>query len=168
MTMGYLKLLDWSSRLLRSGKKSVSRAAAPLLERLRIDADSWAATLRRFFSGDKLVGNFFGSATRLKEAATTKGRQWLKDLGHRSPQHRLSRNGFAGSHRLWPDDEHAVAATFVFATALGSPVDRCHRVPQPHGCTVAATSLVTTSPFAWMPQITSHLGWHRQAIPNQQ
>ena len=82
---GYLKLLDWSSRLLRSGKKSVSRAAAPLLERLHIDAASWEATLRRFFSGEKLVGNFFGSASRLQEAATAKGRHWLKDLGHRVP-----------------------------------------------------------------------------------
>ncbi len=81
---GYLKLLDWSSRLLRSGKKVVSRAAAPLLERLRIDADHWETTLRRFFSGEKLVGNFFGSATRLQEAATATGRQWLKDLGHRA------------------------------------------------------------------------------------
>ena len=70
---------------MRSGKQAVSNAAAPLLERLRIDADSWAATLRRFFSGDKLVGNFFGSVTCLKEAATAKGRQWLKDLGHRTP-----------------------------------------------------------------------------------
>ncbi len=82
---GYLKLLDWSSRLLRSGKKSVSRVAAPLLERLRIDADSWEATLRRFFSGDKLVGNFFGSVSRLQEVATATGRRWLKDLGHRAP-----------------------------------------------------------------------------------
>ena len=76
---------NWSSRLLRSGKQAVSNTAAPLLERLRIDADSWAATLQRFFSGDKLVGNFFGSASRLQEATTAKGRRWLKDLGHRAP-----------------------------------------------------------------------------------
>ena len=82
---GYLKLLDWSSRLLRSGKKAVSRAAAPLLERLHIDASSWEATLRRFFSGDKLVGNFFGPVSRLQEVAAATGRHWLKDLGHRSP-----------------------------------------------------------------------------------
>jgi hypothetical protein len=81
---GYLKLLDWSSRLLRSGKKGVPRAAAPLLERLRIDADSWAATLQRFFSGEKLVGNFFGSVSRLQEAAVTTGRHWLKDISGRA------------------------------------------------------------------------------------
>ena len=81
---GYLKLLDWSSRLLRSGKKSVSRVAAPLLERLRIDADSWEATLRRFFSGHKLVGNFFGHILRLQAAASMRSRQWLKDIGGRS------------------------------------------------------------------------------------
>ena len=81
---GYLKLLDWSSRLLRSEKKSVSRVAAPLLERLRIDADSWEATLRRFFSGHKLVGNFFGHISRLQAAASMRSRQWLKDIGGRS------------------------------------------------------------------------------------
>jgi hypothetical protein len=81
---GYLKLLDWSSRLLRSGKKGVSREAAPLLERLRIDADSWQATLRRFFSGEKLLGNFFGAVSRLQEAAATTGRHWLKDIGGRA------------------------------------------------------------------------------------
>src|SRR5712691_476301 len=53
-------------------REDVSHAAAPLLERLRIDADSWDATLRRFFSGEKLVGNFFGHVSRLHEAASTK------------------------------------------------------------------------------------------------
>jgi hypothetical protein len=81
---GYLKLLDWSSQLLRSGKKGVSREAAPLLERLRIDADSWQARLRRFFSGEKLVGNFFGAVSRLQEAAATTGRHWLKNIGGRA------------------------------------------------------------------------------------
>ncbi len=32
-----------------------------------------------------LVGNFFGSVSRLQKAATAKGLQWLKDLGHRAP-----------------------------------------------------------------------------------
>ena len=40
----------------------------------------WIENRRR-----ELVGHFFGSASRLQEAATAKGRQWLKDLGHRSP-----------------------------------------------------------------------------------
>lgn len=81
---GYLKLLDWSSRLLRSGKKEVSREAPALLERLRIDTNSWQATLRRFFSAEKLVGNFFGSVSRLEEAAATTSRHWLKDIGGRA------------------------------------------------------------------------------------
>ena len=84
MLTGYLKLLDWSSRLLRSGKSAVSRAAAPLLERLKIDADSWVATLRHFCSGEKLVGNFFGPVSRLQEAAAITGRHRLKDLGGRA------------------------------------------------------------------------------------
>ena len=31
----------------------------------------------------KLLGNFFGQASRLQDAAAAKGCQWLKDLGQR-------------------------------------------------------------------------------------
>jgi len=45
----YLRLLDWTGRELRRDKPgSIPRELAPILERLRINAAWWPATVKQF------------------------------------------------------------------------------------------------------------------------
>jgi hypothetical protein len=72
----YLKLVDWTGRLTREGKRgSIPDDLASILERLKIDPDHWLRTVTRF---DHL---FFRAAGRLKsmvKAARQVDVRWLK------------------------------------------------------------------------------------------
>lgn len=77
---GYLQLIDWSSRLLRPGKVNLSATIPDILTRLQIDPDSWQATLEKLIRTTKYVGTYFGSTTRLNEAAIRRGTKYLKNV----------------------------------------------------------------------------------------
>jgi len=66
----YLELLDWTSRALRSGKRSATPAsAAPIFERLGIDAITWCELTRDF-------GKLFSTvAGKPKVIQSTRSRQ---------------------------------------------------------------------------------------------
>jgi len=77
---GYLQLVDWTSRLVRSGKARVAVETPALLSRLGIDAQGWQATLEKLLGGAKRVGNYFGNETRLTEIAEQRGRRFVKNV----------------------------------------------------------------------------------------
>jgi hypothetical protein len=71
----YLILVDYTGRLFREGKASLSREVAGILERIGTTADMWRARLEKLSKG-RLLGRFFAaSRQRLREVA---GRLRLK------------------------------------------------------------------------------------------
>ncbi len=81
----YLRLVDWTSRLLRDGKAWVDASIAPIFERLRVDPSEWEATVKQLFLRSKRAGSHFGRNASLTEAAQAHGRRW-----HRNKVPRLS------------------------------------------------------------------------------
>lgn len=81
---GYLEVLDWSSRALRPGKAHVAKEAPPILERLKIGECAWLATLQRLFGPVKTSGSHFGTTSSLTDAASAKGRKFLKNITGRN------------------------------------------------------------------------------------
>ena len=79
----YLRLLDWTSRLVRTGKARVSAEAASLFERLQVTAEEFQVTIQQLFSQQKLVGAFFGRQSNLQRAASHHGRRWVRNRGTR-------------------------------------------------------------------------------------
>ena len=77
----YLQLIDWTSRLLRSGKARVSAEVASLLDRLATNSDTWSVTLKRLFSRTKTTGVAFSfSRQRLNKAAQQRGCHHMANL----------------------------------------------------------------------------------------
>lgn len=73
---GYLKLLDWTGRRVRSGKPGYIRSEVrTLLEGFDLDADEWVISVKRYST---LFGSFAGHVGRLKKAANQAGFRWLK------------------------------------------------------------------------------------------
>jgi hypothetical protein len=65
----YLQLVDYTARLYRAGKASLSREAAAILDRLGSSAENWHARLEKLRQG-RLLGRFFAtSRARLREVA---------------------------------------------------------------------------------------------------
>ena len=67
----YAKLVDYTGRLFRQGKASISAELAGIFERLNCNAQSWHKRMERL-GGDRLLGRFFAS-TRAK----------LREIGER-------------------------------------------------------------------------------------
>ena len=80
----YLRLVDWTSRLVRDGKSRVDAEVASIFERLGFDADRWQATMRSLFGEKKLVGCFLGRPESLAKAAGHLDRRWVKQRGTRA------------------------------------------------------------------------------------
>ena len=77
----YLRLIDWTSRIVRKGKAHISRQVSSLLKRLGTDKDRWRSTMRRLFSTTRHTGVAFAfSRVRLREAAVQLGRSRLANL----------------------------------------------------------------------------------------
>jgi hypothetical protein len=81
-TLGsYLLLVDYTARLLREGKASLSRDLAGIFDRLGCSAASWQRRLSKLSSGP-LVGRFLAaSQARLREVAARLGVQRLVNVG---------------------------------------------------------------------------------------
>ena len=80
-TLGsYLLLVDYTGRLFREGKASISRELSAVFERLGSSADSWQARLLKLSAG-RLLGRFFASTRqRLREVAERIGAHHLANL----------------------------------------------------------------------------------------
>jgi hypothetical protein len=60
----YIALVDYTGRLFRNGKASISADLAGILERLGWSTENWHNRMQRL-NGDRLVGRFF-AASRAK------------------------------------------------------------------------------------------------------
>jgi Transposase IS200 like len=69
----YLLLVDYTGRLFREGKTTISREVAEILERIGTTAETWQARLEKLRKG-RLLGRFFAaSRQRLREVAERLG-----------------------------------------------------------------------------------------------
>ncbi len=80
-TLGtYLLLVDYSGRLFREGKASISRELSAVFTRLGSDAESWHSRLLKLNAG-RLLGRFFAaSRQRLREVAERLGVHHVANL----------------------------------------------------------------------------------------
>ncbi len=70
----YLLLVDYTSRLCRTGKARVSREVACIMDRLGTSAEYWEQRLKSLFAKSRLMGSYFAaSRDRLRELARRKG-----------------------------------------------------------------------------------------------
>jgi hypothetical protein len=77
----YLLLVDYTGRLFREGKATISRELAGIFDRLGSSAESWPARFDRLRQG-RLIGRFFpASRERLREVAMQLGVHHLANLG---------------------------------------------------------------------------------------
>ena len=77
----YLLLVDYTGRLFREGKATISRELSGIFDRLGSSAESWWARLEKLSRG-RLLGRFFAaSRDRLREVATHLGVHHLANLG---------------------------------------------------------------------------------------
>jgi hypothetical protein len=76
----YIKLVEYTGRLFRHGKASISAELAGIFERLGFSAQSWQTGMERL-RGDRLFGRFFAaSAVKLREIAERLGVRRLVNL----------------------------------------------------------------------------------------
>ena len=76
-----LILFDYTRRLFRDGKATISAELTGILERLGSSAESWQARLEKL-RGGRLLGRFFAaSRERLREVATRLRVHHLANLG---------------------------------------------------------------------------------------
>ncbi len=67
----YLLLVDYTGRLFREGKATISREVADILQRLGASAETWQARLEKLSKG-RLLGRFFAaSRERLREMSVS-------------------------------------------------------------------------------------------------
>ena len=72
-----IKLVDYTGRLFREGKASISAELAGVFERLGCSAQSWQIQIEKL-RGDRFLGRFFATS-----------RAKLRDIGERLGLHRL-------------------------------------------------------------------------------
>ncbi|QDU96610.1 hypothetical protein [Lignipirellula cremea] len=74
----YLKLLDWTGRQIRRGKRgSIPSDLAPIMERLQISSDLWVDTVQNF---RKLFHRAAGAPATLAAEAARQGKRWLAGM----------------------------------------------------------------------------------------
>ncbi len=77
----YLLLVDYTARLYREGKATLSRAVAEILDRLGSSADQWHARMKTLSQGS-LLGRFFATTRqRLRDVAQRLGLKRVPNLG---------------------------------------------------------------------------------------
>jgi hypothetical protein len=76
----YVKRVDYTGRLFRQAKASISAELAGIFERLNVSAHSWQKQIERL-RGDRLLGRFFASArAKLREIGERLGVRHLVNL----------------------------------------------------------------------------------------
>ena len=81
----YLRLVDWTSRLVRESKASLDPQMASIFDRLAIDSSAWEETVARLFVATRRSGSHFGTPERLREAAQAHHRHWHRNQFRRVP-----------------------------------------------------------------------------------
>jgi REP element-mobilizing transposase RayT len=77
----YLRLVDYTGRLFRDGKATISREVSNIFERLDSTAETWWARIEKLSKG-RLLGRFFAAKReRLRETAIALGVHHLANLG---------------------------------------------------------------------------------------
>lgn len=77
----YLLLIDWTSRLVRRGKASLSQDVASILDRLGTNAQVWQTTMDKLFGQRRALGVAFAfRRERLATAAAQRGRHHVANL----------------------------------------------------------------------------------------
>jgi hypothetical protein len=77
----YLLLVDYSGRLFREGKATISREVAEILKRIGTTAETWRARLERLRPG-RLLGRFLtASRKRLQDVAERLRLKRVSNLG---------------------------------------------------------------------------------------
>jgi hypothetical protein len=77
----YLLLVDFTARLYREGKATLSRSVAEILDRLGSSVEHWQAWLERLRQG-RFLGRFFAtSRQRLRAVADRLGLKRVANLG---------------------------------------------------------------------------------------
>ena len=75
-----LRLVDFTGRLFRQGKASISAELAEVFERLNVSAHSWQERIE-LLRGDRLLGRFFASSrAKLREIGERLGVRHLVNL----------------------------------------------------------------------------------------
>jgi REP element-mobilizing transposase RayT len=75
----YIELLEWSGRLIASGKAGYIKQATPkVLDSLNIEQAHWLESIQRFMHQ---YSNFAGSKQRLKQQAAMNDVKWYKGAG---------------------------------------------------------------------------------------
>ena len=78
---GYLRLLDWSSRVLRRGKARVTQDVAEIFERLGTNAGHWQERLEKLTAQDRIFGVVFATkSARIDAFAASRGVRKLSNL----------------------------------------------------------------------------------------
>ena len=76
----YVKLVEYTGRLFRQGKASISGDLAEIFERLGCSAQNWHNRMQRL-NGDRLLGRFFAATrARLREIGERLGVRHLVNL----------------------------------------------------------------------------------------
>ena len=81
----YLRLVDWTSRLVRDGKANLDPQISSIFERLKIDSSAWEETVARLFAPTRRTGSHFGTPDRLREAAQRHHHRWHRNQFRRVP-----------------------------------------------------------------------------------
>ena len=77
----YLRLLDWSARLNRPGKKRIPPSVAAILDRLGSSSDQWQARLEKLRQNDRIYGVVFATnRATINEFAAVRGVSRLSNL----------------------------------------------------------------------------------------
>lgn len=79
----YCRLVDWTSRMVRTGKAIVDEATASMFERLGLKVDRWEATMLQLCTSRKLVGSVMGNEQSLRRVAAMRSCGYVKNRGGR-------------------------------------------------------------------------------------
>ncbi|MFN5320318.1 MAG: transposase [Planctomycetota bacterium] len=79
--MGYLELIDYTSRLRRPEKRFLDAHVPKIFERLRLCPERWAGRMSLLVKSGQFRGNYFASSRQqLHRVAKTKGRMRLNNI----------------------------------------------------------------------------------------
>lgn len=71
---GYLELVDWTARVYRTGKATMSQELAGIMERLGTTAGCWQARMKQLLAKSRWLGSFCATSPRqLKANARRRG-----------------------------------------------------------------------------------------------